>query len=263
MNLYSSEWCDLIFEGRNKAYGAYVMRRTAVRRHLWAFIIVLIFFSFAVAIPILVDNILYNRYQQQEESVMVDQYQLLDAIMDENMLPELKKPVIPVQTDAAPSVTPKEEMAQTIKSNMLDIITSTPIENDPYLEELMQDEKPVEDKKDPAKEEPAPVDNQLYTVVDVMPSFPGGEAGLMEFLGKILRYPYLAKEKKMEKTVICCFFIEKDGSVKQPFVMQPDIPMFDREALRVIQSLPKWIPARKQGKPIRVKYILPINFRLK
>ena len=263
MNLYSSAWCDLIFEGRNKAYGAYVMRRTAARRHVWAFIIVIVTLSIAAGIPILIDNLLYAKYQQQEESTMVEQYQLMDAILDEDILPELKKPVLPVPTDAAPTVTSAEQIAQHIKPDLLSIVENVAPENDPYLEELLQEEKPVEDKTTPEKVEPAPVDPQLYTIVEEMPSFPGGETGLLEFLSKNLRYPYTAKAKNIENTVICCFFIEKDGTLKQPIVLQSASPLLDREALRVIQTLPKWIPAKKQGKPIRVKYILPISFRLK
>ncbi len=263
MNLYSSDWCNLVFEGKNKAYGAYVLRRSATRRHIWAFIIVMVFFAIAVIIPITIDNLLYSRYQKQEESVMVDQYQLLDAILEEDILPELKKPVIPVPSEAAPTVTSREELAQNIKPDMLEIINAAQMENDPYLDELLQEEKKVEDKKEPEKEEPAPVDNQLYTMVEQMPSFPGGEAGLLEFLSKNLRYPYSAKENKIENTVICCFFIEKDGSLKQPTVLQSASPLLDREALRVLQTLPKWIPAKRHGLPVRVKYILPVSFRLK
>lgn len=263
MNLYSSAWCDLVFDGRNKAYGAYVMRVTSMRRHIRAFIILLVVLTIGTGVPILVENLLYSKYQKQEESVMVEQYQLLDAILQEDVLPELKQPSVPVPTDAAPVVASSEQIAQHIKPDMLDIVNSDQAENDPYLEELLQEEKPVEDKKEPEKAEPAPVDPQLYTIVEQMPSFPGGEAGLMEYLGKNLRYPYAAKDKGIENTVICCFFIEKDGSIKQPFVMQPVNPMLDREALRVLSTLPKWIPAKKQGKPIRVKYILPISFRLK
>jgi len=263
MNLYSSDWCDLVFEGRNQAYGAYVMRRTAVRRHIWAFLLVVAAFSVGVGIPLLIDNFRYTQYQQQEESVMVDQYQLLDAILQEDILPELQKPVLPTPTDAPPVVLSAEQIAQRIKPDMLSIVENTTPENDPYLEELRQEEKPIEDKKQPEKAEPAPVDKQLYTLVEEMPSFPGGEAGLLEFLSKNLRYPYSAKASKIENTVICCFFIEKDGALKQPTVLQSANPLLDREALRVIQTLPKWIPARKQGKPIRVKYILPVSFRLK
>jgi len=263
MNLNSRAWCDIVFEGRNKAYGAYVMRTTSVRRHVWAFIIVMVLLALGIGVPMLVDNILYTKYQEQEANVMVDQYQLLDAILEENMLPELNKPVIPAPTDAAPSVTSAEQIAQNIKPDMLEIINADQVENDPYLEELLQEEKPVEDKKEPEKTEPAPVDNQLYTIVEEMPSFPGGETGLLEYLSKNLRYPFAAKDKKIENTVICCFFIEKDGSLKNPIVLQSANPLLDREALRVLQTLPKWIPAKKHGKPIRVKYILPVSFRLK
>lgn len=264
MNLYSSDWCDLVFEGRNKAYGAYVMRRTATRRHIRAFLITLLVLTVGVGVPILVDNLMYSNYQQQEESVMVDQYQLLDAILQEDILPDLHKPVIPTPSDAAPTVASREEIAQSIKPDMLEIINAEQLENDPYLEELLQEEKPKEETvKEPEKEEPTPVDDQLYTVVEEMPAFPGGEAGLLEYLGKNLRYPYAAKAGKIENTVICCFFIEKDGSLRQPTVLQSASPLLDREALRVLATLPKWIPARKHGIPIRVKYILPVSFRLK
>ncbi len=263
MNLYSSDWCDLVFEGRNKTYGAYVLRRTAVRRHIWSFIIVVLFFAFVVVIPITIDNLRYANYQQQEESVMVDQYQLLDAILEEEILPELQKPAIPTPTETAPTVISAEQIAQRIKPDLLSIVENVEPENDPYLQELLQEEKLVEDKKEPEKVEPAPVDHQLYTVVEEMPSFPGGEAGLLEFLSKNLRYPYTAKASKIENTVICCFFIEKDGSLKLPTVLQSANPLLDREAIRVLQTLPKWIPAKKRGQPIRVKYILPVSFRLK
>jgi len=263
MNLYSSDWCDLVFEGRNKAYGAYVMRRTAVRRHIWAFIIVLLFFTFAVVIPLTIENLRYAQYQKQEESVMVNQYQLLDAILQEDILPELQKPVIPTPTEVAPTIASAEQMAQHIKPDMLSIVENVPPENDPYLQELLQEEKPVDAEKEPEKAEPAPVDPQLYTIVEEMPSYPGGEAGLLEYLSKNLRYPYSAKASKIENKVICCFFIEKDGSLKQPTVLQSANPLLDREALRVLLTLPKWIPAKKHGQPIRVKYILPVSFRLK
>jgi len=263
MNLYSSDWCDLVFDGRNKAYGAYVMRRTATRRHIRAFLILLIALTLGTAIPMLIDSLLYHKYQQQEEEIMVEQYQLMDAILEEDILPELQKPVLPTPSEAEPVVTSREEIAQSIKPDMLEIINAELLENDPYLDELLQEQQVKEDLKEPEKEETAPVDKQLYTIVEEMPSFPGGETGLLEFLSKNLRYPYSAKAGKIENTVICSFFIEKDGSLTQATVMQSASLVLDREALRVIRTLPKWIPAKKHGKPIRVKYILPISFRLK
>lgn len=263
MNLYSSDWCDLVFEGRNKAYGAYVMRRTATRRHIRAFLILLLIIFLGTAIPMLIDSLLYRQYQQQEEEIMVEQYQLMDAILEEDILPELQKPVIPTPSEAQPVVTSREEIAQNIKPDMLQIINAELLENDPYLDELLQEQQIKDDQKELDKAEPAPVDKQLYTIVEEMPSFPGGETGLLAFLSRNLRYPYSAKAGKIENTVICSFFIEKDGSLTQATVIQSANSLLDREALRVIRTLPKWIPAKKHGKPIRVKYILPISFRLK
>jgi periplasmic protein TonB len=263
MNLFSRRWCDIVFEGRNKDYGAYVLRRNSDRRHIWSFVIVMSCLSAAYGIHLLIDSYRYKQFQEQEESVMVEQYQLLDAILDEEMRPEVQKPSIPIPSDPAPVVTSAEKTPVEIKPEMLQIVDNTEPEVDPYLEELLQEELQAEEKKPEDKTEEASVEDQLYTCVEEMPSFPGGEKGLMEYLGRNLRYPYSAKQKKIQNTVLCCFFIEKDGSVKQAQVLQPVNPLLDKEALRVIRALPKWIPARKHGQPIRVKYILPVSFRLK
>jgi periplasmic protein TonB len=261
MNLNSKAWCDIIFEGRNKDYGAFVMRRKSSKRHFFAFLIMLMFVSLLVGIPILIDRILYRSYQEENADAIVEQYQLLDAIYEEDMLPEREKPSIPIPYDETESKANAKPLIETARPEIPTITQQELQEEDPYLEELKKEEVKTDE---PEKEKEIAVDNQLYTVVDEMPSFPGGEKGLMEYLSKNLRYPFAATQKKIQNQVICAFFIEKDGSVKMPTILQTStFPLLDKEALRVVQALPKWRPARHHGKPIRVKYILPVSFRLK
>jgi periplasmic protein TonB len=260
MNLNSKAWCDIIFEGRNKQYGAYMMRRKSAKRHVLAFLIVLAFLALVVGIPILIDNILYNDYQLENSEAIVSEYQLLDAIQEEDLQPGKQVPALPIPSDATQTNATSTQEIQTVKPDRPDIVKSELQEEDPYLEELQKEDV---QKKETKKDTEAPVDNQLYTIVEEMPSFPGGEQGLMEYLSKNLRYPFTALDKKIENIVICIFFIEKDGSINQAEVIQSVNPLLDKEALRVIRTLPRWKPARQHGKPIRVKYILPVSFRLK
>jgi periplasmic protein TonB len=260
MNLNSKAWCDIIFEGRNKEYGAFVMRRTSGKRHFFAFFIMLFFFTLLVGIPLLIDQMMYRNYEADNSDAIVSQYQLLDAIYEEDMLPERKTPSIPTPYDETESKSDAKPLIESTKPDLPRITEEEMQEEDPYLEELKKD-----DQKDaPQKEtKDATIDSQLYTTVEEMPSFPGGEKGLMEYLSKNLRYPFKATREKIQNTVICAFFIEKDGSVTQPSILQSAHPLLDKEALRVVQTLPKWHPARKHGQAIRVKYILPVYFKLK
>ena len=261
MNLHSSRWIDLIFENRPKDYGAYRLRMTSSKRHVWSFVFVVGVIALTYGLYSLYENISYQQFQKEEQAMMVEQYELLNAILDEELMPQEKQPNIPTPIEATTEIAPTSSPTLTFKNNSVEIIDENYSTYDPYLEELLQDEKKEKEKKDQTKTDV--VDNQLYTQVDAMPSFPGGEAGLMAFMAKNLRFPYSAQQKKIQNTVLCSFFIEKDGTIKQVDIIISVDPILDREAIRVIKALPRWQPARKNGKPIRTKYILPVSFRLK
>ena len=105
-------------------------------------------------------------------------------------------------------------------------------------------------------------DNQIYTVVDVQPQFPGGESALMEFLKNNVKYPADCAEQKVQGRVILMFTVEKDGSVTNVEDMRSPDPRLTKEAKRVINSMPKWTPGKHEGKAVRVKYVLPVSFKL-
>lgn len=111
-------------------------------------------------------------------------------------------------------------------------------------------------------EAPIPPDDKVYTKVDVMPEFPGGDAELLKYISTNLKYPVIAFENGIQGRVVVSFTVEKDGSITEAEVVRSIDPSLDQEALRVINTLPKWTPGKNEGKIVRVKYTVPIQFRL-
>lgn len=144
------------------------------------------------------------------------------------------------------------------------------VEDDVELEQ--QDILSSEDSQDAVQQETfvAPVveeeeeeaAQQIFTVVEEMPDFPGGQAELLKFIAKSIKYPVIAQENGIQGRVICAFVVNKDGSVVDAEVLRGVDPALDKEALRVIGTMPKWKPGKQRGKPVRVKYTVPITFRL-
>ncbi len=130
----------------------------------------------------------------------------------------------------------------------------------------------TEDDKDKGVAVAAPVtaapavveeeDNVVFQVVEKMPSFPGGDAALMKYLSDNVKYPVIAQENGVSGRVICQFVVNRDGSIVDIEVVRSVDASLDKEAVRVIKSMPKWSPGQQRGKPVRVKYTLPVNFRL-
>ena len=119
----------------------------------------------------------------------------------------------------------------------------------------------VEGAKQPVSEEEE--EEVIFVVVEKMPEFPGGQQAMMKFISENIQYPASAKNKGIQGRVICQFVIEKDGSVTDIQVVRSSgDSLLDKEAIRVIDSMPKWKPGMQRGKPVRVKYTIPMNFRL-
>ena len=124
-------------------------------------------------------------------------------------------------------------------------------------EEVREEVKVEEDKREEADE------NVVFKIVETMPSFPGGDAALMKYIGDNVRYPAIAQENGIQGRTICQFTVERDGSITDIQVLRSSgDASLDKEAKRVIQSMPRWSPGKQRGKPVRVSYTIPINFRL-
>ena len=122
--------------------------------------------------------------------------------------------------------------------------------------EVIEEYVPVE------VEEEEVVEAEIFTVVEEMPEFPGGMAKLAEYLAKNIKYPQLARESGIQGRVFINFVVENDGSVTNVKVMRSLGGGCDEEAMRVVKSMPKWKPGKQRGKPVRVSYNLPVNFKL-
>lgn len=104
---------------------------------------------------------------------------------------------------------------------------------------------------------------KVYDVAEQMPEYPGGMPAMFEFLMKNMKYPKDAEKQKVEGRVMVMFVVETDGSISDVKVAKKTFPSLDAEAVRVVQSMPKWTPGRDKGKVVRVQYTLPVSFRLK
>jgi len=113
----------------------------------------------------------------------------------------------------------------------------------------------------------APVEEEeeevVFVVVESMPEFPGGQQALFKYLSENVKYPVIAQENGIQGRVICQFVVNKDGSIVDVEVVRSGgDPSLDKEAVRVIKTMPKWKPGKQRGKPVRVKYTVPVNFKL-
>lgn len=105
-------------------------------------------------------------------------------------------------------------------------------------------------------------DQQIFDVVEHQPSFPGGQNALMQWLSDNVQYPQLAYDNGIQGRVIVQYVVEKDGSISEVTVSKSIDPSLDIEALRVVKSMPRWRPGKQNGKPVRVKYTMPVTFKL-
>ena len=106
-------------------------------------------------------------------------------------------------------------------------------------------------------------DKKVYDVVEQLPEYPGGMPAMIDFLQTNMKYPKDAEKQKVEGRVLVMFIVETDGSVSDVKVARNVFPSLDEEAVRVVEAMPKWIPGKEKGKAVRVKFTLPVVFRLR
>ena len=186
--------------------------------------------------------------QESEQVADVIAEEEVEITRPENTPPPPPPPAAPVVTEVLNVVEDDVELEQQ------DILTS---------EDTQMDAQTVTYTPPPAvEEEEEEAAQQIFTVVEEMPKFPGGDAELLKFISKSIRYPVIAQENGIQGRVICSFVVNRDGSIVDAQVLRGVDPSLDKEELRVINSMPKWSPGKQRGKPVRVKYTVPITFRL-
>lgn len=172
----------------------------------------------------------------------------IEITRPENTPPPPPPPPAPVVTEVLNVVEDDVELEQQ------DIISS---EDDASAAQTETFVAPVVEEEE--EEESA---QQIFTVVEKQPEFPGGTAELFKYLSKAIKYPVIAQENGIQGRVVCSFVVNRDGSIVDIQVMRGVDPSLDKEAIRVISEMPKWKPGEQRGKPVRVRFILPVQFRL-
>ena len=130
------------------------------------------------------------------------------------------------------------------------------------LKNKEEEQSRKEKEQEKEAEEKEQFNNKVYDTVEDMPQFPGGPSAMFEYLSKNIQYPEGAKKEGIQGRVIVTIIIEKDGSITDAKVVKSLAPSLDREAQRLVESMPNWIPGKQNGEPVRVKYTVPVTFRL-
>lgn len=197
---------------------------------------------------------MFVAFEWTKRDIKIDTSQALaDVVFEEEIIPITESPdlVTPPPPDA-PSVADVLEIVDDKADVQETVIANT--------EDLGQK---VEVKYVPVQVvEAEPEEQTIFEVVENMPDFPGGQAALMQYLAKNIKYPTIAQENGTQGRVIVQFVVNKDGSIVDANVVRSVDPYLDKEALRVINTMPKWKPGMQRGKPVRVKFTVPVMFRL-
>lgn len=279
VDLSSREWTDLIFEGKNKDFGAYELRSGSVKRHNFAVIVVLSVLAIIIAFLIMLMTGVFERAEEDinanagQEDVVISSEDIEEDVEDEDIpldIPEPEEVQAEEDVTATQAVTEimvvtevdKEKEVKDVQE-IIDNTAQLGAENHEGVEDIRKDivkkevveEKPVEKPKDDA-----PVN---IAMVEQKPMFPGGEAAMYKWLSENMSYPAAASEEGISGKVYVQFVVEKDGRITGVHVVRGKHPALDAEAKRVVSKMPKWTPGRNNGQPVRVTYNLPVNFQLK
>ncbi len=274
IDLISGSWVDMVFENRNQNYGAYVLRKSTGRRNVIA-ILSVILLAIACQIGLTLKNIadeaaarraamdqvteLSALEQKKEAKVerkeVVKQEQVQRVVEKVKSSVKFTAPVIKKDDEVKPEDELKTQ--DELMSSKAAIGTFDVVGNDESGEVLKAKEVIATEPVKPKEEE-----NKVFDVVEQMPSYPGGNGALMQYLSSHIKYPVIAEENGIQGRVICTFVVERDGSITDVRIAKSVDPSLDKEAMRVVSSMPKWIPGKQNGSAVRVKYTLPVTFRL-
>ena len=278
IDLYDPKWVDMVFAGKNKEYGAYQLRKGTSGRNIKALLILVI--AAALVGGFLAWKVIEQK-QAEEQQAYMEAMKLAELQQQAKKEEKKKEPV-------KPKIEPKKEIPVARETQKF---TAPVIKKDELVKEENQvkqmdklddkvaigteDKEGVKDRTveavrseitvaaPPPPPAPKPEDaTKVFDVVEEMPSFPGGNGALMSYLNGNTKYPVVAQENGVQGKVIISFVVERDGSISDVRVARSVDPSLDREAQRVVKSMPRWTPGKQNGQTVRVKYTVPVVFRL-
>ena len=278
VDLSSSEWIDIIFEGKNKDFGAYELRKASAKRHNRAMLVILIVLLLVAVLGLLANTVLQKAEERPEDQI---EQAMIDYTADEQEEEEPEEPEQQRVEEQQPEALP-EEILNTVKATELQITRDEEVVEEIKSQDDLKDtdtavgttdfDKGTDDlnvvrehKEEVIVEEkkPEPVDdNQVFTVVEQKPQFPGGDAALLKWVSEHIRYPAMAQENNIQGRVVVQFVVTKTGKVGEVKVLRSKDPDLDKEAVRVVKSLPAFVPGKMNGHAVNVWYTLPVTFKL-
>ncbi|MDE6193232.1 MAG: energy transducer TonB [Muribaculaceae bacterium] len=279
IDLTSKEWRDIVFADKNKDFGAYVMRQESDKRHNRAFIFLIA--GLAALIGIIIVWGIYSdkmaekaaiEAKMQAEKMLAAQLEQMEQQEEEEPEPEEQKveieiPEVPQEVLATVQVT-QIAIVDDVKNEVMDMedqkedntargVVNQEGSDDADKFQAVQEAVVV---KEPEPEKPK--EEEVFVAVEQQAEFPGGMAALMKWLSNNIRYPEAAQQNDVQGRVIVKFIVEKDGSVSQAQIVKGVDKDLDKEALRVVNKMPKWQAGKNNGVAVRSYFTLPVNFRL-
>lgn len=262
VNIFENKWVDLIFQGRNQAYGAYVLRKNGDANTLKGIGLAIVLFTTSISAPVIIN---YIKSKIPKENVV--------KVTEVNTLEE--PPPIDKNEPPPPPTEPPPPLKSTVKFTPPEIKPDQEVPDDepPPAQDDMKDKDAstatVEGSDDGVDQsliegngdgDAAP---EIMTFAEQMPEFAGGTEEMYKYLGKNIQYPPLARENSIEGKVILSFVVGADGKISQIEQVGKKLGWgLDEEAIRVVKSMPPWTPGKQNGKPVYVKFTLPIRFQL-
>lgn len=278
IDLYDPKWVEMVFAGKNKEYGAYQLRKGTSGRNIKALLILVI--AAALVGGFLAWKVIEQKQAEEQQAYMeamelakLQQQAKKEEKKKEPVKPKIEpKKEIPVARETQKFTAPvikKDELVkeenQVKQMDKLDEKVAVGTENKEgtksRLAEAVRNDIAVAAPPPPPAPKPE-VSNKVFDVVEEMPHFPGGPAALQAFLSSNTKYPVVAQENGVQGRVIVSFVVERDGSITDVRVVRSVDPSLDREASRVVRSMPRWSPGKQNGSTVRVKYTVPVVFRL-
>jgi periplasmic protein TonB len=262
IDLTSLEWRELVFQGKNKQYGAYQLRGESNKRHNRAMLIVTIVALIGFSMPKLIELATPKQKEVNETVTTLSQLEKATVKNDIKKATEVAPPP-PLKSTirfVAPVIAKDEDVKEEDQMKSQEELTNSNVAiSVADVKGVTGGTVDIADVKAAVTEvEP----EKIWDVIEQMPSFPGGDGELMATLSKNIKYPVIAQENGIQGKVILGFVVTKTGAISDVTVLRSLDPSCDKEAIRVVKLLPKWIPGKQNGENVNVRYTLPVVFKL-
>ena len=273
VDLIDKNWVELVFDGRNKEYGAYVLRKETGMRNIKSMLLVfavIIAIMAGVAAKVAIENAFPKKVAIETDVELTKLAEKKEAkvekkapvkVEEQKVVEKVKSSVkfTPPVIKKDDEVKPEEELKSQEDLNKTNTaIGSFDVKgNDETGGEVLKAKEVIAQPEPPKEEE-----TKVFDVVEVMPTFPGGQRALFEWLSKNSKHPVVAEENGVQGRVIVTFVVARTGSITDVQVAKSVDPSLDKEAVRVVKAMPHWIPGKQNGSAVRVKFTVPVTFRL-